>query len=710
MKYREKLLGFSLAEMMIVMLIISVVTAAMLPVITKRANDSGAGHSLWTESSSNSSDIYSREAPNAVAIVGANGRIGTGSEKLQINSGATGSPQIAFAENSVLTGALLADGSNDLFLGSITKDAASTNNNIVIGQQDLLVGANFASVLGANAKAGKEGVSVGYGANSYGQSNTAVGYGALALSSTVSANTAIGHGALATNTSGYDNTAVGEGSLGSSTASVNAAFGSDALQRDSSGTSNTALGTYAMSYNEDGSNNTAVGFEANNQTDLKSFSGTSVFGSGAYARGNNSISIGFNTYTIGNSAQAIGFGSYATSDNAIAIGPSAQATSASAIAIGNGAVANGFYYGQLKEAIAIGMGAIASHVNALALGDATISSGEGSVALGKNSWAQSDSTVALGHTARSRGLNSIAIGNATVASGDHSIAIGDLSQATAQNVTALGYDACANVTGSNKTCIGANSGPGYYDSQASDTSEVVYIGTPTSTVYIPGNLVVGKTTIMGARSVNDNINYPVYLKGGNKGASSSWVFLGTDDYKGGDDNFYRVGSVTAGPFTINGDNGVISSDRRLKNVKDLNNEGLEKINELKVYNYNFKKDKKHLPHVGVIAQDLQKVFPNSVKKGRNGYLVIRWDEMFYAMLNSIKELDLKFTKLNEKMQKFSAFESSTDKKIDALTKQMNTKYSSLSNRYNSLNNQLYTVKKENKALKAQLKRSQASKI
>ena len=44
---------------------------------------------------------------------------------------------------------------------------------------------------------------------------------------------------------------------------------------------------------------------------------------------------------------------------------------------------------------------------------------------------------------------------------------------------------------------------------------------------------------------------------------------------------------------------------------------------------------------GVIAQDLQKVFPNSVTKGDDGYLRIRWDEMFYSAINAIKILDRK---------------------------------------------------------------------
>ena len=81
------------------------------------------------------------------------------------------------------------------------------------------------------------------------------------------------------------------------------------------------------------------------------------------------------------------------------------------------------------------------------------------------------------------------------------------------------------------------------------------------------------------------------------------------------------------------------SDRRLKNVKGENKAGLEEVRKLKVFDYTFKKDENKTPRVGVIAQDLQKVFPDAVTKGEDGYLRIRMEDMFYAVVNSVKELD-----------------------------------------------------------------------
>ena len=79
--------------------------------------------------------------------------------------------------------------------------------------------------------------------------------------------------------------------------------------------------------------------------------------------------------------------------------------------------------------------------------------------------------------------------------------------------------------------------------------------------------------------------------------------------------------------------------------------GLDKIRQLKVFNYTFKDDKEKTPRVGVMAQDLQKIFPNAVTKGEDGFLRIRMEDMFYAVINAIKELDANITKLIQTVER-----------------------------------------------------------
>ena len=104
------------------------------------------------------------------------------------------------------------------------------------------------------------------------------------------------------------------------------------------------------------------------------------------------------------------------------------------------------------------------------------------------------------------------------------------------------------------------------------------------------------------------------------------------------------------------------SDERKKNILSDSTAGLEKINALEVKNYTYKDDKNNTPHVGVIAQQLQKVFPNSVFKGEDGYFRIKTEEIFYAMVNSIKELCAKLQELTAKV-------TGLDKRITELENQ-----------------------------------------
>lgn len=116
------------------------------------------------------------------------------------------------------------------------------------------------------------------------------------------------------------------------------------------------------------------------------------------------------------------------------------------------------------------------------------------------------------------------------------------------------------------------------------------------------------------------------------------------------ESFFEAGNTCGGldkyPTGTSGcPNLKTTSDRRLKDNISENNSGLKEILTLKPYEYIFKSDKKKTPQVGVIAQDLQKVFPNSVHPSEDGYLHIRWDEMFYAMINAIKTLDKKVVQI-----------------------------------------------------------------
>ena len=88
-------------------------------------------------------------------------------------------------------------------------------------------------------------------------------------------------------------------------------------------------------------------------------------------------------------------------------------------------------------------------------------------------------------------------------------------------------------------------------------------------------------------------------------------------------------------------NSMYSSDKQLK--KDIRDTtlGLDTVRKINIKEYKFKDEKKYGEGVryGVIAQDIQKILPNVIKKNNDGFLSIRPNDIFFVAINAIKELD-----------------------------------------------------------------------
>lgn len=287
---------------------------------------------------------------------------------------------------------------------------------------------------------------------------------------------------------------------------------------------------------------------------------------------------------------------------------------------------------------------------------------------------QNSRSIGIGNEVTLIGQNSIGIGNGVTLNGQRSIAIGSGASVhndnnARDNAIAIGNNAAARHA--NSIAIGTNA----YTTAANQIM-LGYLQAPDhwasrpSTVVIPGFLRINPQNIMGTNNrqigvLIDNKFYPL-VASGNPVISNL--------YENEDGTTSADGGVVDGVQT-----GVLdqrTSDRRLKNVGDKFTGGLEELKKLEIFNYTFKNDEKKSPKVGVMAQDLQKIFPISVTEGDDGYLSIRWDEMFYAAINAIKELDNKITAITEqiksyfdKVEKLEAQVESQKQTIDELKAQ-----------------------------------------
>ena len=298
-----------------------------------------------------------------------------------------------------------------------------------------------------------------------------------------------------------------------------------------------------------------------------------------------------------------------------------------------------------------------------------------------------------------------------IATGNNNIAIGSgaLKNLERGNYNvAIGYNACANlVNQSHKTCIGYNSGPAANSSASADiamgiddNAERTYIGTNDNKVDVPNTSRYGGDAVLEIHNIagpnTGLINNPGVKSNTTTIINGNLVVMGktfltignilypfsySDNIFGAEYSSPCSENQTGYNFSTDNCSELINltgtSDRRLKNINSNFAGGLSEINQIKVHSFTFKNDKKKKRHTGVIAQELRKIFPNSVSEDENGYLKIRWDEMFYASINAIKELNHKIvsliketTNLEKQIQKLEEENKDLNEKTDALSKRV----------------------------------------
>ena len=120
----------------------------------------------------------------------------------------------------------------------------------------------------------------------------------------------------------------------------------------------------------------------------------------------------------------------------------------------------------------------------------------------------------------------------------------------------------------------------------------------------------------------------------NSGAAT-FSSLTVTNLAGATDNYTGDGAVNS--FTISPAGVFSSSDRRLKENIEQIPTALDKISMVEGKQYNFINDDQKEVHYGVIAQDLQKLFPHLVKKNQNGYLSVNYQELIPVLIEALKE-------------------------------------------------------------------------
>uniref|UniRef100_A0AAU6WMS2 Tail fiber domain-containing protein n=1 Tax=Chryseobacterium endophyticum TaxID=1854762 RepID=A0AAU6WMS2_9FLAO len=198
---------------------------------------------------------------------------------------------------------------------------------------------------------------------------------------------------------------------------------------------------------------------------------------------------------------------------------------------------------------------------------------------------------------------------------------------------------------------------GYLSTHKADGTQVGYIGFDNNNLlYASTGSHLFQQTIIGEGEVYAGNNKTFHIRGN---GSIYW-----DNYGGGfymdDNNTIKVNNnkniYTGGTVYTSRVQGT--SDKRFKkDITPIYN-ATEKLNQLNGYTYTWR-DRKEFPgqalgegkDMGVIAQEVEKVFPDAVMTNKEGYKSVNYNALIPVLIESLKEAHREIKELKEELKK-----------------------------------------------------------
>lgn len=571
-------------------------------------------------------------------------------------------------------------------------------NSIAIGYGTISFG-DYAMSTGVLTRAnGLASTAMGSGTIANGESATALGGATTAngnysfaagLNSNATGNYSIAMGSGA-NAGGPYSTAIGN----NTTANGNYATAMG-LQATAGGNGSIAIGTLTVA---SGNNSTAVG----NATTAGGLYSTAM-GYTTTANGNTSTAMGYSSNATGDHSTAMGSATTASGLVSTAMGNSSKATGDYSTAMGHFTTASGIY------SVAKGYYTTASGGFSNTLGFFTQAKGDASTAIGSNTIAKGYSSTVVGlyndsiltmnetnislttplfivgngdnNTTRSNAITVLKNGNTGIgtsapgarlhiAAGSSGYAGGYFPGAVVEGNanTYLNFLAPAgNETGLlfGKPTDAAHGGIIYNNTAHVNGMEFRTNGNATRMVLIDnGNLGVGVTDPVFRLDVGDRMRIRstagnsagLWLNNDINTTSPAFIGMRLNDEVG----FYGQTGAAGWRFYINTTTGngwmqgtlTQNSDSRLKKEISLLENSLEKITQLNGYHYYWKNGQSdNRLQTGVLAQEVQKQFPELVSANKEGILAVNYSGLIPVMIESIKEQQKQIDELKKLVEK-----------------------------------------------------------
>ena len=338
--------------------------------------------------------------------------------------------------------------------------------------------------------------------------------------------------------------------------------------------------------------------------------------------GDYSTAWGSSTVASGTRSTAWGFNTEASGWQSTAWGRDTEASEATSTAWGDNTEASGW--------------------QSTAWGADTVASGWQSTAWGADTVASGTTSTAWGRDTEASGTASTAWGSSTVASGTTSTAWGDNTEAKSAFETALGH---YNTDYTPLSTMAWNSndrlfsiGNGTSSSSRSDAMVVLKNGNTGIGISNPQHKLAVEVTTnttpngdgIGLVNTNNNNYWNIHM---------SQTFLR-----------FSYNNSTATAYIQSDGTYVQPSDRRLKeNIQPLQDGVLQKINKVNMVQYNYINDKEKNTTTGVIAQELNEIFPEFVHQDNSDDLMgVNYAGLSVIAIKAIQEQQKEIEELKAK--------------------------------------------------------------
>jgi hypothetical protein len=364
-----------------------------------------------------------------------------------------------------------------------------------------------------------------------------------------------------------------------------------------------------------------------------------------------SFATGINTIASGLGSTAMGVGAIASGTGSNAWGTNAHASGVYSMALGFGCTAIGPY------SLAIGYNSTAADYYSIAMGSGTLASGAYSTSMGNNTHATGNTSTAMGGNTYANGEYSTAMGQHTIARGSHAVVMGRFNDtATSTSLFEIGYGTshsfrrnALTVMGNGCVGIGKANPTRKLEVFLGSTGTPYHFQTSVGVEYDGTHFINLLTNSLGETGVLfGNADYG--------SADGGVIFRAVSTPTDARTMYFRVGGDTRMKVHPNGNawlQGSLAqaSDACLKkDIVHLANV-MTPLQQLNGYTYYWKdEDNDKEQQVGVLAQEVQKVFPQLVRQTAEGNLSVNYTGLIPVLIEALKEQQKQIDELKQRLR------------------------------------------------------------